>query len=382
MLNNKTFQKLSEIRSPHCVSMYVPAHQTRRGMESKSFFKRILTDVTEELTGQGMSGKEAHRFLFNAYELLNEQLYWNNLNHGFGIFVSDGFFEMVKIPNSVDPYYMVAERFYLSPLIPALSGQGSFYVLALNEEGANLYKGDRFSLQPVGAGEILPEDMEEAMAEAGEGDNLQMRSGQPAFETPVFKGQEGELGSQHKLKQLKRYFYQIDERVNMIIKEERAPLVIAAPGQMVPVYKETSKYLDITPVHISGKPDADKLDSLHEKAVEIIDNYFTGLRKAQLKNFNDYQKDGRTSSDIQDILPRAVDGDIETLFIARNKHCWGQYDEESGDIEKYDEKEPNRVDLLSLAATYTHLNDGKAYFLSPGDMPQPSASISAIFRSS
>lgn len=383
MLTNKTFKKLSEIKGPHCVSMYVPAHQTKRGMESKSFFKRILADVTKELVGQEMDKKAAHRFLFNAHELLNEQLYWNNLNHGFGIFVSDTVFEMVKIPNGVEPYYNVGERFYLRPLIPALAGRGAFYILALSEEGPRLFKGSRFSLRPVGASEIIPEDMEEALAEATEEENIQMGSGQSAFESPIFKGEGDEqLGSEHHLKQLKRYFYQIDERVNIIIEEERTPLVLAAPDHMAPLYKETSKYLDITPVHISGEPNLENLDSLHKKALEILDNYFVDSRQAQIDNFNEGKEDNRTSSDISEILPKATTGEVETLFLARNKHQWGHFKEKTGEIEILKEQSPRSADLLDIAATQTFLNDGDVYFLPPEEMPVASENVSAIFSSS
>lgn len=380
MLNNKTFKELSKVRSTYCVSIYVPAHQTKRGMESKSFFKRMLSDAREELAKQGLEEKAAHRFLFNAYELLNEPLYWKDMQYALGIFIADGFFKMLKIPYEAGPYYTVAERFYLRPLIPAVNGESVFYVLAMPEAGPRLYEGGPYALQPVGADEMLPGSMAEALAESSQEGNVQRQSGQSAFETPIFKGNEGELGSEHQLKQLKRFFYQVDQGVNAIIGEERAPLVLAMPDYMAPVYKETSDYLDIAPVHVSGEPKEANLNALHSKALEIVNNYFRDGQQAQARLFKEQNEGEGASSSVLEILPKAAEGKVQTLFVARNRHSWGQYDEEKNAVELFKENKPKSLDLMSLAATYTHLHGGKVYILPAEEMPQPSANICAIYR--
>ncbi len=379
MLNNKVFKQLAKTRKEHCVSMYVPAHPSEDGIESRSFFKRMISDVKEELVERGMDEKAAHKFLFNAYELLEEPEYWSNMQYGLGVFITEDSFDFLKIPGEVGLYFFVGGRFYLRPLLPAVNGKERFYLLAISEDNVNLYEGDKFTLRPIPPSELLPDNMQEAIAAETEERNVQMKSGQSAYETPVFKGSE-DMGSGHNLKQWKRYFYQIDEGVRELIDQERTPLVIAAPDPMAPVYKETSQYLDITPVHISGNPDDKDESELHEKAVEILDNFYEGKRVAKSKSFDDYMKDDRASATVFDILSKSLKGEVETLFIAKGRHSWGEYDAEKGNIDMYKEQKPGAIDLLDLAATHTHLNNGDIYFVPKDEMPQPSANANAIFK--
>lgn len=379
MLNNKAFKRLANTTGSYCVSIFVPGHSTETGKESQSFLKRMLQEVSDALAEKGMSDKEAKRFLFNAYELLQEKEAWVQLESSYALFIAEDAFDSFKLPYEVEPFYFVGERFYLRPLLPAVNGTERFYLLALSEDQANLYEGNRHALHPVGADEMLPANLEEALEMETAGRNVQMNRGSSAYEAPIYE--ENEMGKDHHLKQYKRYAYQVDLGLQSIIEEERAPLVLATTDQLAPIYKDTSDYLDIAPVHISGDPQEQEGHKLHEKAVEIIHNFYHGKQEQRAKAFEEYDKDGLASSSIFEIVARAYAGEVESLFVAKDKHNWGQYKKQNATVKLHKEQQPDSVDLIDLAATQTHLHAGKVYFLPKEELPQSGTDVNAIFRS-
>ncbi|MCO6487260.1 MAG: hypothetical protein J5I98_02525, partial [Phaeodactylibacter sp.] len=129
-----------------------------------------------------------------------------------------------------------------------------------------------------------------------------------------------------------------------------------------------------------GEPKEANLNALHSKALEIVNNYFRDGQQAQARLFKEQNEGEGASSSVLEILPKAAEGKVQTLFVARNRHSWGQYDEEKNAVELFKENKPKSLDLMSLAATYTHLHGGKVYILPAEEMPQPSANICAIYR--
>jgi hypothetical protein len=348
-------------------------------MESRSFLKRMLEEVTEDLSEKGMDHKAAKRFLFNAYELLQEKELWQHLKNSFALFITEDSFDSFKLPYEVGPFYFVGQRFHLRPLLPAVNGTERFYLLALSDEQARLYEGNRFELHPMAADVVLPENLEAALERETASQNVQKSRGSSAYESPIYE--DNEMGADHHLKQYKRYAYQVDLGVKKAIKDESTPLILATTDQMAPVYKDTSDYIDIAPVHISGKPE-DKSDAqLHNKAVEIIDNFYSGRQEQRVGAFDEYHKDGNASSSIFEIVARAFKGDIDTLFVANDSYSWGSYSDKNDTVELHKERRPESVDLIDLAATQTHLNGGKVYFLPKDKLPQSGTNVNALYNS-
>jgi len=378
MLNNKAFKKLAEKRNDHCVSIYVPAHDSETGKESRSFLKRMLKEVSDSLTEKGLSDKEAKRFLFNAYELLQEPELWRHLKNSFALFITEDNFESYQLPYEVGPFYYTGDRFYLRPLLPAVNGTERFYLLALSEDHAELFEGNRNKLHPIGSDIVLPKNLEAALERETAEQNVQRNQDGSAFESPIYENDK--MGSDHQLKQYKRYAYQVDLGVQKAIADERTPLVLATTDQMAPIYKDTSDYLEIAPVHISGKPEDKNERELHEKAVEIISNFHHAKQEQRINAFGEYDKDGAASSSMFEIVAKAHKGEINTLFVAEDQHSWGSYQSENDTVELHKERQADSIDLIDLVATQTHLHGGKIYFVPKEQLPQSGTNINAIFE--
>lgn len=378
MLNRKTFHALAQVQDTKCISIFVPGYPSESGMESRSFLKKMLNNAADQLVESGMSDKDAHAYLFNGYDLLNDESRWQQLESSYAIFIGKNIFEALELNQQVSPKLVIGQRFYLLPIVNELSRTNDFFVLALSEGKAGLYHGDKDSIQPVTADEQLPENLEAALAMEHDAGNVQMNRGDSAFNSPIFEGQE--LGSDHRLKQYKKYCYQVDQGMKQILSDNKAPVVLATTDQIAPIYKETSDYTDIAPVHISGTPEQLSPQQMHSQALEIIRDYHHNQKDRKIEAFNDYDDQELASSSVFEILPRAYKGEVETLFVAEGQTRWGAFNPKNGNVELHKKQQKGSEDLVNLATVYAFLIGANIFLVSQEELPNPSTPVNAIYK--
>jgi hypothetical protein len=77
------------------------------------------------------------------------------------------------------------------------------------------------------------------------------------------------------------------------------------------------------------------------------------------------------------IVPAALRGRIDTLFIDCSRPRWGLYDEDRNTVELHDESHPGDTDLVELAAAETLRHRGRVYALScePGSASETAEAL-------
>lgn len=87
----------------------------------------------------------------------------------------------------------------------------------------------------------------------------------------------------------------------------------------------------------------------------------------------------RASTDLNEILPAAFGGRVETLFVADDIESWGHYDARASVALLHDERRPGDFDLIDCAAAETLIRHGQIYALAHRNVPG-GEQIAAIFR--
>ncbi|CAN0429660.1 unnamed protein product, partial [Scytosiphon promiscuus] len=100
----------------------------------------------------------------------------------------------------------------------------------------------------------------------------------------------------------------------------------------------------------------------------------------KIDNFKKLDGTERTSSNIEQILPAAIQGKIDTLFIQKNEDIWGIYEPKKNSVRVDKELLPSNVSLLNKAAMKTFMNGGKVYLMEKEDMPNAFSIINALYR--
>lgn len=119
---------------------------------------------------------------------------------------------------------------------------------------------------------------------------------------------------------------------------------------------------------------------LHEQAWEKVKTFFGKEKIAKKDTFAELLAKEQASFSTSHIVKAAADQRIDTLFLVRNEHEWGQYDLENRQVIPSESYAVGHIDLLDFAALQTFLNGGDVYIVDRAELPRPTANMNAWYR--
>ncbi|MBR9860138.1 hypothetical protein GYB22_05215 [bacterium] len=382
MLTKNEVLKLSDHHSSFCVSIFIPTHRSgAETMEGKDAInlKNQLKSIRTKLSDQGMSDDEIESFTKPISELIEDSTFWRYQSDGLAIFLSEELFQMHTVPVHFEAYNYLSNEFYLKPLIPLFNGDGLFYLLTLQKDDVKFFEGSRHQITEINIDDLIPGQLEDRVGYDYEDKGVQFRTQQGNQGVGTFHGQEDTESTEKK--ELERYFRAIDNGIlNLLHDKQQTPLIIASLDYYYPIYKEISSYGNVFSKHISGNPaDKDSL-MLHEEAWNLVQPYFDEKRTKKLKQFSELIGTGKASANLNDILPAAFAGRIDTLFLENKADVFGVYDPKNQELRVDEKHEAPNVSLLNLLAMKVLNTGGDVYLLEKKYMPIDSAKANALYR--
>lgn len=383
LISQKEIQSLIQRTGGPCVSLFMPTVRVGDTQQNPIRLKNLIRQAEVRLQDLGMRDIEAVELLEPARRLLDDQHFWERQSEGLAVFVARGFFETFRLPIAFRELTVVENRFHLKPLFPLFSGDGHFYILCLSKKHIRLLSCRRHSVQEVDLGDI-PTSFNEAMGDLSRR-FTQFQAGTSAktvSRSPIFPGHG--TGEDDLKAELVKYFQIVDDGLaHLEVDIDRdAPFVLAGVEYLLPRFKEVTKLPHVLDEALTGNADGLSAEELHEKAWEIVEPRFLQDQRQAAERFGDLKGKGRATSRIEEILPAAHDGRIDTLFTARGVRVWGKYDPERREASFQEEQNAQRngsEDLLDRAAIQTFLNGGKVFAVEQKEVPEGHAAA-AILR--
>jgi len=367
-----------------CISLYMPTHPVGRAQQQDPIrLKNLLSQAQAELEKRGLRHPEINALIEPAEKLLNDHSFWQHQDQGLAIFIAEQVLESYQLPFSIDPLVVVADNFHIKPLLPLVSGDENFFILALSQNEIRLLHGDRMNITEVEL-ENVPTSLQEALKMDDPERQFQFHTataaprgvggGRPA----IFHG-HGNPDEQDKI-DLLRYFQKVNRGMMDLLQNEQAPLVLAGVDYLLPIYRVANDYPFLMDESITGNPEAQKEQELHQSAWRLVSPIFQRNLHESLDRYQELvgSNNPLASRQVEEIVPAAFHGRISTLFVTLGTQIWGTYHQDQMVVEIHPDFQPGDQDLLDLAATQTILNGGKVYALEPEQMPE--ALIAAIFR--
>jgi hypothetical protein len=157
-------------------------------------------------------------------------------------------------------------------------------------------------------------------------------------------------------------------------------MVVASQDFLFPIYREANTYRHLMDRHVSCNPSQLDRVFLHERAWEVVQPLFDRERKEKAALFQQFHDTKRTSTDIEEIVPAALEGKIEALFLQNRSDIFGIYDPASREVEIQEDLELPGASLMNLAAVKTFLQGGKVYLMEKEEMPASFSKVNALFR--
>ncbi len=388
LLTKNDLKTLMERQNGFCISIFMPTHRTWPETQQESIrLKNVLRTAEEYLISNGLRAPEARKLLEPPQIFFTDTSFWRYQSDGLAMFLSPHVFRYYRIPLRFEELIVVSNRFNIKPLLPLLSSEGRFFILALSQNNIRLFQGTHYSISEVNLeGDNIPTSISEALKYTDIEKQLQFHTRATPFvgESPMVTERAGKFFGQREdidqaRKNILEYFNNVDKGLHELLRNEKAPLVLAGVDYLLPIYKEKNSYPYLMERGITGSPKGISENDLHKQAWDIVRPYFQKAQEDAAAKYRQFDNTGHTSNDIKEILTAANQGRVESLFVAVGIHQWGRFDTDTNTILLHENEAAGDEDLLDLAAVLTLLKGGGVYAVEPEKVPSPSL-LAAVLR--
>ena len=382
-LTTEDLQNLIEKPKERSISLFMPTHRVSgEAREDIIRFKNLLKKAEKYLLKRGLRTTEIKELLEPAQRLLDDHRFWQNQNIGLSVFVCPTMFRYYCLPTEFDELVVATDRFHIKPLLSLFTGDGKFYLLVLSQKKVQLFRGTRYSMSEVNL-EGVPQSISEVLRYDDPEKQLQFHIG--ATETtghagrwkPIYHGHG--IGTDDQEKNILRFFQAVDRGLHELLKEEKAPLVLAGVEYLFPIYTKASSYPCLIEEGVRSNLEELGVEELHKRAWSVVEPVFQRTLEEAIARYGEFSATARTSSDIEKVIPAAYYGRVESLLVAAGLQKWGTFVPNRQEVVLHDQAEPGDEDLLDFAAVQTLINKGTVYVIDQEIMPER-APLAAMYR--
>jgi hypothetical protein len=178
--------------------------------------------------------------------------------------------------------------------------------------------------------------------------------------------------------ELLHYFQKLDRGLHPLLREEKAPLILAAVDYHQPIYRRANTYARLLEGGVAGNPDRLSNKELHDRAWPLVRPVIEEAQRRAAAQYRQLAGTGHTSDDLEAVVAAAYGGRVETLFVALDRPVWGVFDASAGRVERHERALFGNVDLLDLAAAHTLRHGQTVYAIEPKQLPG-GTDVAAIF---
>jgi hypothetical protein len=382
LFRNDELKYLAAITDEVCISIYMPAHRVGYEQQQDPLRLKNLLDETEKrLIEDGIRSPDARALLEASRELLLDRDFWQHQSNGLAVFIDSNETRTYRLPINFNKLVFTGKQFHIKPLLPMLTGDGQFFVLAISQNSVRLLQGTCYTIETIDLGNI-PTSMAEALWFEDPERQLQWHTSTQApqgmGERPAAYHGQGTVENDTK-ETILRYFQRVDRALADLLQNSNRPLVLAGVDFLLPIYQQANTYPFLVDEGIEGNPDDQSAKALHQRAWRVVEPIFREKQHDAVARYEELSGRGSSeaSTEIKEVVNAAAYGRVETLFVASGVQHWGVYKEDSVVI--HDQFLSGDEDLLDLAATFTINNGGVVYVL-PAERVPGDGDLAAIFR--
>lgn len=373
VFDRKDFDSLAAVASPTCVSIYLPTHRFGpRVAEAPLRLRNLLASAERELVALGGPKTSVERLLEPIRHVVTDQVFWRHQSDGLALFCSPDGLRTYRLAQPFPELAVVSPRFHLRPLLPLLSPDEPFLLLALSQNATRLYRLTSAGITPLDTGR-MPTSIAEALAHEDPEKQLQVRTAGPAGSVQ-FYGHGG--GGEDDKAALERYFRAIDRGLAELPIDAGTPLALACVSYYGPIYRSVSQRPGVVDVVVEGSPDELSPGDLHAKAWPLIEPLLADRSEALDADFPRHRAAGRTAEGVDHVDAAARDGRVAVLLLPSRAMCWGAPGGASGSV--HDERAPGDVDRLDDIARQVLRTSGRVTVVEDDDLPTPGAPAAVL----
>jgi hypothetical protein len=345
-----THQLLSLLdkHGPPCISLYQFTHRHHPdSLQDPIRYRNLLRQLEGSLL-QKYDRREARPLLEKFQPLSHDGEFWNHRTDGLAMLAAPDLFEVFELQRPVHENLIVADTFYLKPLLRISQSADRFQILCLTRDRAQLYEGNRDAIDPV---ELIgtPATVTDALGADLTPQHQSVRSA--AGQTPIYHGvgQKKEEVDRDR----DRFFRAVDRGVmENHSKPTGLPLMLVALKEYHTPFRNLSRNPHLLSMGVDVDPGAIGLDELRALAWEQMEPLYLERLALLVREYEVARTRQLGLDDLSEVAAATVAGRVENLLVEADRQIPGRVDLQFGRIETGTLSDPEVGDVLSdLAGT-------------------------------
>lgn len=358
-------KSLVAARADACVSIYLPTTPlTQKTAASRIRLGNLWRGAAAQLEAAAFDKRRLAALEEQIADLAADRSFWRTQANSLAVLATPETLRTFRLPNRLVEQIEVSDRFFLKPLLRAITFPQVAFVLALSEGAVRLI--EVFPDQPPNRVRIraLPKDAGDATRRASVNDR-----------SPSGRIQGGE-GQKVLLRQFAR---RVDAALRAVLAGRDVPLILAATEPLEPIYRSVCTYARLAAPAIAASPDRMSDAELAEAARGVLDRLYAA-DVADIRSLYEIRTgQDRTTTDIARAARAATVGNIECLMVDIEAAAPGRVDAETGKVSFANEPGAGSYDIVDEVAGRTLLSGGRVLGVRAGDLPAE-GQLAAILR--
>ncbi|HKI45614.1 MAG TPA: hypothetical protein VKA08_09820 [Balneolales bacterium] len=355
------------------ISLFLPMEIKGDLVKQNSLrFKNYVGKITQNLKNYGTDDRLIESLIRPLKDMISNDDFWQHQKDGLAVYRNANILEIFRCPVRFGEQIYIGPYFQITPLISLAQENQSFYLLTLNKNNIQLFKGDHDGLHPKLL-ENTPVSLEDYLKYDVHEKHQQTRS---ISGGAIFHGQS--VTDEEKRK-LINFLAKVESGVLNVIQKEPHPLMLAGSEAIISHYRLVNHYNDLIETPISVNPASLDRNELWDEALDILRPLITASLQNAVSQFGDFQRRNQASYDLDKVVKAAHYAKVDRLFIAQDSRQWGKFDPDQDSVWVHTNENDHAYDLLNAAACKA-MSNGSAVFILPGEMMPGHNPIAATFR--
>ncbi|HVY78364.1 MAG TPA: hypothetical protein VG898_07665 [Solirubrobacterales bacterium] len=361
--SRRQIERLLQARGEELVSIYLPTSPiTPEADAARIAFKNLAGEAVARLREAGLDAADREAIEGALDDLHDDLEFWAEQAHSLAVFVDPHGLRSFRLPNRLTAAVQVADRYYVKPLLRAVTFPQTAFVLALAEGSVRLLE----VTPDLPTFEVrvpdLPADAADAVGKSSTTDRSPARRLQ---------------GSEGRKTLFRSYARAVDRALRAVLVGRDVPLILAASEPIDAIFRSVNSYPHLAEHSLPGSPEASSDAELGEAARKVLDGLYAEELRDLKGLFEQRSAAGRTAVEISDLGRAATFGAVETLFVDIDAKLAGTIDEESGVVSLDDGERAGDYGVIDELCRRVILASGAVLAVRAAEVPDggPAAAI-------
>lgn len=360
------------------VSLYMTTHRhAPENRQDPIRYKNLVTEA-KNLLELNYDRKDYEGILepLDLLETYRDADIWRKSKDGLAVLASTEGVTVYKLDYPVDEFVSVTDSFHIKPLIRNFQFGSHYYLLAIDENGFEVFEGDFHSIEKL----EMPDGVEtEFRKEFDDYTNaLSGMNGHQGSHSPTYHryGDKSEVDEKDTEEHFRYAAKAVEEN---FAKYRSCPVILVGLPENQAIFRPVASIPTLLDESIDKPIGSMDEKEVLERAVGIV----TGVQEARihdrLERFGSELSQGRASADPREIAHALAERKVEVLFIEQDTLIPGSFDPETGSLSYGADMLDASDDITDDLAQATYLQGGEVYVLPKDRMPADTGTA-AIYR--